>query len=234
MSVSVPTLLRELHRLHKHLRHLKSEIELGPRVLKIQQQTLDSEKQAHVDSHEMLKKAKLKQKDDEGALKTTEQRLAKLGADLNTAGSKKEFDTKTHEIEYATKQKGDLEDAILTTITEIEDRTADLPNVDKRWADAQAAFAQYKVDAETRLQRLLADQAETQTKLGETEGRVPADVKGIYQRLVKSHGPDGLAAVVGKSCQQCRTNITEQQKHNLNAGAFITCPNCGRGLYPAE
>jgi predicted nucleic acid-binding Zn-ribbon protein len=232
--MTTPTLLRELHRLHKHLRHLKSEIELGPRVLKSQQQALEAERQAHADSHEALTKAKLKQKEDEGALKTTEQRLAKLAADLSTAGSKKEFDTKMQEVEYATKQKGDLEDAILTTITEIEDRTADLPNVDKRWADAQAAFARYKVEAEERLQRLLADQAETQKKLAETEPLLPADVKGIYARLVKSYGADGLAAVVGKSCQQCRTNITEQQRHNLNAGSFITCPNCGRGLYPAE
>lgn len=234
MSTPTPTLLRELHRLHRHLRELKSEIELGPRVLKFQQLTLDSERQAHADSHESLKKAKLKQKEDEGALKTTEQRLAKLGADLNTAGSKKEFDTKTHEIEYATKQKGDLEDAILATITEIEERTADLPNVDQRWADAQEAFAKYKADAEERLQRLLADQADTQSKLSDTEAKLPTDVKGVYGRLVKSYGADGLAAVVGKSCQQCRTSITEQQRNNLAGGAFVTCPNCGRGLYLAE
>jgi predicted nucleic acid-binding Zn-ribbon protein len=234
MSTPVPALLRELHRLHKHLRHLKAEIDLGPRVLKVQQQTLDAERQAHADSHEALKKAKLKQKEDEGALKTTEQRLAKLQSDLNMAGSKKEFDTKTHEIEYATKQKGELEDAILAAIMEVEERTADLPNVEKKWADAQAAFAQFQTDAAERLERWLADQKDTQAAVAAAEPQLPPEVKGIYSRLVKSYGADGLAGVVGRSCQQCRTAITEQQRTTILSGGFLTCPSCGRALYLAE
>lgn len=234
MSTPVPPLLKELHRLRRHLRELQSEIDLGPRVMKAQQQKLDAEKHAHQDAHDTLKKRKLKLKEDEGSLKEVEQRLLKLQADVNLAGSKKEYDAKLSEIATANGKKGEFEDAILATMTEIEERTADAPNIEQKWKDAQAEFEQYKTDAAERLQRLLADQSAAQAALAAAEAKLPAEVKGLYDRLVKSHGPEALAGVVGKTCQQCRMSITEQVKNNLMGGSFVTCPQCGRALYPTE
>lgn len=232
--MSVPAVLSELHRLHKHLRALKSEIDLGPRVMKAQQAQLDAEKQAHADAHDTLKKQKLKQKDEEGTLKATEVRLAKLQADLNMAGSKKEFDAKTSEIEQAKAVQGELEDSILTTLTDIEERTAAMPGVDKQWKAAQATFTQSQKDAAERLQRMLADQTVTQAALVAKETELPPENRVMYARLVKSYGADGLAAVVGRSCQQCRSNLTEQQRTTLLSGKFLSCPSCGRALYLAD
>lgn len=234
MSATVPAILKECHRLRKHLRDLQSEIDLGPRVSKIRKKTLDAEEQAHKDAYETLKKLKLKQKDEEGTLKQTEQRLAKLSVDINSAASKKEFDAKQSEIAQATAKKGDSEDTILALITEIEERTANLPADDKKWADAQAAFAAAEQEARERLDRMLADQKRYLAELAAAEAQLPAEVKPLYDRLVKTHGPDGLAAVTGRACQQCRTTITEQAKVGLVNGAFMCCPTCGRGLYVAD
>jgi uncharacterized protein len=234
MSQNISSILRECHRFRRHLRELQSEIDLGPRVLKIQQQKLADEEQSHKDSYETIKKLKLKQKDDEGTLKQTETRLLKLQTDINSAGSKKEFDAKTHEIEMASANKDALENSILTTIMEIEERTAAIPAVEKRWADAQAAFKQYQVDAAERLERLKGDQAVTQTALDASEVKLPPEMKNQYLRLVKSYGPDGFAAVNGRSCSNCRTSMTEQQKTTLQGGTFMCCAQCGRGLYVGE
>lgn len=234
MSTPVPPLLRELHRLRKHLRELQSEIDLGPRVMKAQQAKLDAEEAAHKEAYEILKQLKLKQKEDEVSLKATEQQLSKFEAQIHSAGSAKEFDAKQHEIAYARKQKGELEDAILATMNEIEERTANTPNVEKRWADARREFEQYKIDAKERLERLRADQSASEAELAATEAKLPADVRGRYDRLVKSYGPDALAAVGGRSCQQCRRSITEQQRNDLVRGDFVCCSQCGRGLYLAE
>ncbi len=232
--MSVPAVIQELHRLHTHLRALKTEIDLGPRVMNAQQAQLDAQKQAHADAHDTLKKQKLKQKDDEGTLKSTEVRLAKLQADLNTAGSKKEFDAKTSEIAQAKEIQDELEDAILTTLGDIEERTATLPAADKAWKEAQKVFAQSQKDAADRLARLLADQTTALAALAAKETELPVEVKAMYNRLVKSYGADGLAAVVGRSCQQCRTNLTEQQRTTLLSGKFLSCPSCGRVLYLAD
>ena len=234
MSNPITFILRDAHRLRKHLRDLQSEIDLGPRVLKIQQQKLADAQQSHKDAFEIIKKLKMKLKDDEITLKQTESQLAKFQMDINNASSKKEFDLKTTEIANATTKKGEYEDIILNSIMEIEDRTAKLPDGEKQWANAQQEFEQFKRDAQERLDRLLADQKETLATLVEKDSHIPPTVKIIYDRLVKSYGPDGLAAVNGRSCMQCRTSITDQQRTNLLGGTFFTCPQCGRGLYLAE
>ena len=56
---------------------------------------------------------------------------------------------------------------------------------------------------------------------------MPEDVKGTYDRLIKGHGADGLAGVVGHACQQCRTTMTEDKRDVLASGKFLTCSNCG-------
>jgi predicted nucleic acid-binding Zn-ribbon protein len=234
MSTPVPTILRECHRLRKLLRELQAEIDRGPRVLKARQQTLAAEEQAHKDSYETIKRLKLKQKEDEGALKGLETQLDKLHRRSNEVTTMKEMEATRSEIAQASSKKEALEDAILATMTEIEERTADLPNVEKKWADAQKEFAQYQVDAKERLERLIDDQKRSLAELATADGMLPTDVKGIYDRLVKAHGPDGFAAVVGRVCQHCRSSVTEQQRNELITGRFMTCPNCFRALYPVE
>ena len=118
---------------------------------------------------------------------------------------------------------------------ELEERTANIPAVEKQWVAAKAAFEQFKTDAQDRLVRMQADLKAATEQLAITEPKLPPDVRAAYDRMVKGYGPDGLAAVVGRACQQCRTNLTEQQRNDLVRGSmFVTCPRCGRGLYLAE
>lgn len=233
MATAVPPILRECHRLRRHLRDLQAEIDRGPRVLKAEQAKLAAAKQAHKDAYDILKKQKLKQKDDEGALKQVETHLDKLFKRSMEVTTMKEMEATRQETATYNAKKGELEDTILTTIADIEERTADLPNVEQRWKDAQAEFAQYQVDAKDRLDRLLADQKHSTDELARFEGQLPDEMKGQYARLVKSYGPEGLAAVHGRVCQQCRTALTEDRQHQLAAGVFVCCSNCGRALYPS-
>ncbi len=92
--MSAAATLRECHRLRKHLKALQEEIDRGPRVLKAQQARLAAEEQAHKDHHEAIKKLKLKQRDDEGTLKQTETRLAKLEGQLQGISVPKEYKAK--------------------------------------------------------------------------------------------------------------------------------------------
>jgi predicted nucleic acid-binding Zn-ribbon protein len=234
MAIPVPPILRVCHRLRRHLRDLQAEIDRGPVVLKAQQKRLTAEEQAHKDAYETIKRLKLKQKDDEGSLKTVETQLGKLQQRSVEVTTMKEMQATRSEIDQATAKKEGLEDAILAAMTEVEERTADLPNVEKRWADAQVAFAEYQKDAKDRLERLLEDQKLSQAELAKVEATLPEDVRGQYDRLVKAHGPDAFAAVRGRLCQHCRSSLPEQQTHELAMGRFMTCPSCFRALYPAE
>lgn len=234
MSLSVPMIFKECHRLRRHLRALQDEIDRGPRVLKAKQTWLADEEKSYKEAFEIIKQLKLKQKEEEGLLKTLEGTLSKLQTRAMEVTTMKEMEATRHEIEHTEKKKSDCEDAILTAIMGLEERTADLPNVEKRWAEAQAEFKQYQIDAKDRLERMIADQADCTVKLKEWDDKLPEDVRSVYDRLVKGHGPDGLAEVKGRACQQCRTQMTEDKRDHLASGKFLTCSNCGRGLYLAD
>lgn len=232
---TVPALLREAHRLRRHLRDLKGEIDLAPRVLKIAEGKLAAEKQAHAAAHEHIQKLKLKIRDDEGTLKQVNAQLAKFEKQLNDAGSPKEYEGKQSEIRQAKERIEALELAVLASMEELEQKTADVPNVEKRWADAQAAFAQFQVDQKERLETLQADQAGSREQLAKADGGLPPAVKPQYDRLVKAYGPDGMAAVTDTGvCSQCRTGVGQQQRAEVAAGKFLCCSTCGRALYLGE
>ena len=232
--MSVTDTLRECHRLRKHLKALQEEIDRGPRVLKAQQARLAQEQQAHKDHAEAITKLKLKQRDDEGTLKQTETRLAKLQAQLLGISVPKEYEAKKSEIKQAEEKKAALEDAILTTMGEVEEKTAAIPAVDKKWADAQADFAQYQVDAKARLERLKADQVESQATLAKAEETISGKNRSTYDHLTRGMGPDAFAAMKDRVCLGCRNGMTQQRVMELQGGAFMLCPTCGRMQYPSE
>jgi predicted nucleic acid-binding Zn-ribbon protein len=231
---TVTATLRECHRLRKHLKALQEEIDRGPRVLKAQQNRLAVEQLAHKDHHESITKLKLRQREDEGTLKQTEVRLAKLEEQLQKISVPKEYEAKKSEIRQAQEKRTALEDAILATMGEVEEKTAAVPAVEQKWKDAQAEFKQYEADARERLERLLHDQKESQAELAKVEATLPDKAKPTYAHLVKAYGPDAMAAVKARVCQGCRSSMHEQKWLELQSGTFTLCSSCGKMLYPAE
>ncbi len=224
--------LRECHRLRRHLRDLQAEIDRGPRVLKTRQEALEAARQEHAEHYESLKRLKLQQREDEGTLKQTEARLAKLEEQLSGISAAKEYAAKQAEIAHAKARKSELEDAILETMAAIEEKTAQTPAVEQKWAAAQAEFAEFQREAAERLERLLSDQAATRQALAQAEATLPDDVRAKYDTLVKAHGPEALAALRNRTCLGCRTALTEQKSIQVRGGLFTLCPTCGKILYP--
>jgi uncharacterized protein len=232
--MSVTSALRQCHRLRAHLRDLQAEIDRGPRVLQEHQEELDTERQARDGHHDAIKQLKLKQRDDEGSLKQTDARLVKLEEQLTGISVQKEYKAKELEITHAKEKKGELEDAILATIAELEEKTAAIPAVEDKWKAAQAEFAQFQTEAAERLERMKADMEVSRADLAKAEAELPPDVKRTYDSIVKAKGPEAFAAAKARVCQGCRSNMTETQFSELRRGAFLTCVNCGRMQYPAE
>ena len=231
---TVTATLRECHRLRKHLRNLQEEIDRGPRVLKAHQMKLAQEEQAHKDHHEKIKTLRLRQKDDEGTLKQAETRLAKLEDQLTGIANQKEYAAKQSEISQAKEKKGALEDAILATITDLEEKQRQVPEVEKQWADAQAEFVRSQDEAKERILQLQAEQVAARDELTRHEATLPDKVRTTYNYLVKNHGPEAMAAVKERTCQGCRTGMTQQRIIELQTGDFIQCASCGKMLYLAE
>ena len=229
---SVPATLRECHRLRVHLRDLQAEIDRGPRVMQAWRDDLETARREHAAHYEAVTRAKLKQREDEGGLKQTDVRLAKLEEQLAGIGVTKEYAAKEHEIAHARAKKGELEEAIFASKTDLEERAAAVAAVEKKWADAQAEFAQFEADAAERLERMKADMDASAADLTRADATLPPEVKPTYDTIVRAKGPDGFAAAKARVCQGCRTSMTETEFTELRKGNFRTCTTCGRMQYP--
>lgn len=229
---SLPVVFRECHRLRRHIRELDDELERAPKSLKIQQNRLANKETALKETQDAIQKLKLALREHDVSLKASFARLKKCEEQLGSAANTKEYDAKQLEIDHARKTAAGLEEDILLKMNELEERTKKLPEVEAALVKAREEFATYETDAKKRLERMAKERKQSEEKLAEVEKEIPLIYRDQYARLVKAHGPDALAEVVGKSCGHCRSSVTMQQDTDLNAGIFMCCSRCGRALYP--
>jgi predicted nucleic acid-binding Zn-ribbon protein len=233
MSGPVET-LRELHRLRRHAKDLQTEIDRIPRQLKVQQARIAQQEAAAKEAHDSLKRLKVSNHEKEVLLKQTQQQIAKHERQLNEAGSKKEYDALKVEIAADKEKCKQYEDEILNGMMEIDERTARLPEADKAAAQAKVDYAQFEKDQQTRQVSLTEQLAATERTLTEVEATLPDDVLTLYRRQVSARNEDAMAAVQGRTCVACYTEITAQSYNDLLAGRLVICKACGRILYLPE
>ncbi|MBO0697035.1 MAG: hypothetical protein J2P46_01450 [Zavarzinella sp.] len=225
-------LLRELHRLRKLIRDSQAEVERAPRVLKAHQNKLAAQEKAVADAKDALKHRKADVLTGESQIKSLHQALNKHEKQLDGLTGPKEIEAKQHDIANTRGLIAKQEDDLLAAMTDVEERTAKIPELDAGLAKARADFQQYEKEAAERIGRLKEEAALATKALAAEEAKIPPAVRGQYDRLVKAHGADALAPVENQSCSHCRVGITMQMYSDLQRGTeIIFCRNCGRALY---
>jgi predicted nucleic acid-binding Zn-ribbon protein len=228
------TILREIHRLRRHAKDLQSEIERGPRLLKAHQAKVSKQEEGVREAHETLKRLKMTCHDKEGQLKATLQQIGKHEMQLNQATSKKEYDALKSEIAADKKKCQELEDEILDYMGQIEQRTAEIPELDKAVLQAKSEYAGSEKNAQERAGSLTEQLNQALGAIKEVESTLPADVRPQYDRLVAARGEDAMAPVEHRTCMACYTEITAQNHNDLMLSQFVLCKSCGRALYLPE
>jgi len=227
-------ILRELHRLRRHAKDLETELERGPRTLKLQQDKAARQEDQAREVHDAIKHLKVAIHDKEVSLKAKHQEIAKHQRQLEKAGSNKEYDALQAEITTEKKACQKLEDEILEAMSEVEDRTARLPELEREVQRVQGEVHQIIEDVQTRRNQFTELLQGTRKQIQEVEATLPEDVRAQYDRLVTARGEDALAAAQGRICSACYTEITAQNYNDLLQGRFLICKNCGRILYLPE
>jgi predicted nucleic acid-binding Zn-ribbon protein len=224
-------LIRELHRLHKNIRDLKTEVDDAPKMLKTQQGKLSRAETNLHDAQEAIKHLKVEAHEQEVSLKATHQLIAKHEKQRNEAGDKKQYDALQSEINQERKNCSTLEDEILTIMSQIEEKTTGVPPLEKAVQQAKSDVTNFEKNSQERVARLTADLQSALTQLAEAEKTISSDLRPVYDRLIQAHGADGLAAVTNKTCTSCYKTITVQQQKELESGILVICKSCGRALY---
>ena len=225
-------ILREIHRLRRHVQELHEKITGAPRALKTQQQRLANQEAALKQAQDALKHLKVKIHENDVSIRAAQQQAQKYEKQLKEMiTSKKEYDALTAEIKQARETIARLEDETLVLIEESETKAAQLVEVEKGVQKARAEYAQYEKDQQERLARYAVEKEKAAAELKGVEATLPEDVRVQYAQLVAVRGADSLAGVGGRVCNECYTEITPQMSNDLARGNFIICKNCGRMLY---
>jgi predicted nucleic acid-binding Zn-ribbon protein len=227
-------LFREIHRLRRFATDLKEQIERLPRQLKAQQAKVARQEDLYKEAQEAIKRLKVTLHENEVLLRTTHNQIAKHQKQLNESTSKKEYDALQAEI-VADQQKSQLlEDEILNGMSQSEEKTAQLPELDKAVRQAKEEYSRFEQGMSQRQTSLQQQNNETLAQLKEVEAQVPEKIRESYYRILNAKGADALAAVRDRTCSACYTEITAQNYHDVQQQHFVLCKSCGRILYLPE
>jgi predicted nucleic acid-binding Zn-ribbon protein len=233
MASDFNALLRDIHRLRRHIRELKNEVANLPRVKKAHEAKVAKQEKALKDAQDLLKKLKSTNNDREVSLKSTHQQLQKYEKQLNDMTTPKEVAAKQTEIAAAKTHIGELEEQILVGMTEIDDQTPKIPPLEEALKKAKAEFATFESEFKEREERLQREAKLATEELKKQEPLIPAAHRPQYDAIIKAFDADALAGVKERDrvCGNCLTAITVQAITELMKFHFVTCGNCGRMLY---
>jgi predicted nucleic acid-binding Zn-ribbon protein len=192
------------------------------------------QEEALKEAQETIRKLKVSIHDKEVSLKATHAQIAKRRKQFDTVASKKEMDALQAEIAADVAATRRLEDEILGAMTESEEKAAQLPELEKALAQAKKDAAEFEKTATARQEDLTGQLNEAQGRLQQAEAGVPEKMVPQYQRIVGARGPDALAALQGRTCSACHSEVTAQNYNELLQELFVVCKSCGRVLYLPE
>src|SRR5262249_20776530 len=159
--------------------------------------------------------------------KTSFQQIDKWNKQREKVETLKENTALDHEIAGAKERIEGFENEILETMGQVEDKTAQLPAVEKKTQTVRTQGADFKKDYEQRIDQWTADKQKTSGELAEVEKGIPDDIRETYQKMVKHMGVEALSGTEGRTCLACRTDVTSQMEGLLLRGAFVICKSCG-------
>lgn len=231
----VAALFREIHRLRRHAAELRTRMEQGPRQLQLLQERLAEAEAAFMQGQETLKKLKVALHEGEGSLRSLTAQIHKYERQLNEIMSKKEFDALQHEIASARQKIGEIEDRMLAQMSELDERQAQLPELERAVTQARADVANFERNSEERRRLQTEELEKTLKELAAVEAQLPAgDILTAYQRRIKARGDDALAPVRQRVCSNCYTEVTAQTWVELQQGGLVLCKSCDRIIFLEE
>ncbi len=228
------TLMREIHRLRRFARDLQEGLDRIPRQRKAYAAKLQAREQALKDEQEAIKRLKVQASDKEKQLKAKGELMDRYTRQQSELTTRKEHEALMLEMAHARDTIAKLEEEILAAMSEGEERTAKVPELEKAVAAVKEEVAKFDAEAGKRKAELEQHLASAQVELKAAEAKVPADLKPQYQRTVMSLGADGFAEVRDNSCTECNTEIIRSMELNLLNDEFVVCKSCGRILYLPE
>jgi uncharacterized protein len=223
--------LKESHRLRRHIHELESRIASSPKQLTAQNTKLQQAEDILKAAQEEIKHLKVKIHDREVSIKTSFQQIDKWEKQREKVEGVKENTALDSEIANAKARIAGYEEEILETMGLVEEKSAQLPTVEAATKAVRTQVADFKKDYQARLDQFGAEREKALGELAEVEKNIPPEIREMFDKMVKFKGVEAMSDVEGRTCLACRTDVTSQMQNELLRGMFAVCRSCGRILY---
>jgi len=172
-------------------------------------------------------------KEDE--LQATEDKIARQNKRLMNVSSAHEVSALQRDIEGLGRARGDLDEAILMRMDEIETLEGRVKGLERQAAQAREQAAQIESDFARQTAQLNAQATEQRAKRPGVEAKLSDKEKDKYAQLAKKHAGVAVARAVAKggekSCSACGTQILPFTLREAKEQEFPTCESCGRLIW---
>lgn len=235
MATQTSLAYQNLHNLLKELADVQYMLAHGPKRIAASQKKVAAAEAACAEQKDAIQQLKKKADSSSLDLKTREAEIAKHASRLNDAGSNKEYEIITGQMETQRKACEQLEDEVLSMLGEVDSATDELSSRESELAEAKKKADEVSSDVQAKEAGLKEDVARLETEISEAEKVLPAgENRATYQRLRQAQGAESMSKVEDGYCEECNTTVTPQDAIRLNMGEFLLCRACGRFLYVGE
>jgi predicted nucleic acid-binding Zn-ribbon protein len=233
MTVSA-AVLRELHRILRQLTDLRSRLQRGPRQIQTAEANVQRSEQEVAAAKERVLKTRMACDQRELTLREREGRIVDVKVRLNSCSTNREYQAFLEQIAADETANSVLSDEIL----ELLDKLTELQEAAKLVQSQREKLIEDMQSVRQRVEKerggLEMDLARLTGELAEVEGRLPADFRAVYQRLVKARGEEALAPLDGECCGGCFQTVTPQTFNDLMLSKPVFCKSCGCIMYLPE
>lgn len=199
-----------------------------------EQAAYDTAEATHTEADTALHTTTASLRDAELEQKTIEQKRAEYETKLYSGKvtAAKELQAMQDEIEMLGRQRGKLDEKILTLMDELEMRrkmeAATKQTLTAAAADLKAKRAAYKTQAET----MVAQARELSTQRQSAAKQIAPDLLKRYETMRAAKSGIAIAALEdGNACGGCKMGLPSSIVLEVHEGNTIqTCQNCGRML----
>ncbi|HEV2968925.1 MAG TPA: C4-type zinc ribbon domain-containing protein [Pirellulales bacterium] len=226
--------LRELHRIHRQLSDLRERLESGPKQIKARQAALAAAEERLAKTQTEVKAARMAVDQKQLLLKSGEGKIIDLKVKLNACSTNREYQALREQILADEMANSVLADEILEAMEQVDQLKQAIVEADQQMVKVKEETVKVQQAVRSREESLLADVQRLEEELRVAETGLPAELRDVYNRVVKAKGEDAMAQVEGESCGGCHQQLTPNIMSQLHGSTVVFCKSCGRLLYFPE
>jgi len=228
------TALRELHRIHRQLADLRERLERGPKQVKARATQVAAAEEKLAKAQAETKAARMAVDQKQLLLKSGEAKVLDLKAKLNAASTNREYEALKVQIAADQMAGSVLADEILEAMERVDASKKVIVEAEQVVAKSKEELTRVQGVVRSQEESLKTDIVRLDGELRQAEAALPADVREVYFRVVRSKGDDAMAPLDNDSCGGCSQQLTANMVNDINMARLVFCRTCGRLLYLPE